>query len=323
MLLDELVGVIQTIQDRIRDHGASLRENETRTRMALIDPLLQALGWDIADPGLVTPEYNVSGRKADYALLKPDGHPAATVEAKKLGESLESHRMQMLNYSNASGVEYAGLTDGNRWELYEVFQRGQLEDRRTLDITLAGNPAHQLALRLLLLWRPNLASGQPIAASEPVFFESMRATTTTESDSNSEQATHPPTSPDEAWVSLNGFQPGVGRPAPSAIRLPSGADRKVSSWVEIPAIVAEWLIQTGKLTPDKFPLGLPLTNRQTRYFINKEPRHSNGNEFRSRRQLSNGLSIETNFSADASTNNAKFLLTHFNEDPAAVWLKLN
>ena len=121
MLLDDLVGVIETLKGRIATHGSSLRENETRTRMALIDPLLQALGWDVSDPKMVTPEYDVSGRKADYALLGAGGSPSATMEAKKLGEPLASHRMQMLNYSNASGVEYAGLTDGDKWELYEVF----------------------------------------------------------------------------------------------------------------------------------------------------------------------------------------------------------
>ena len=46
MLLDDLVGVIETLKERIATHGATLREYETRTRMALIDPLLQALGWD-------------------------------------------------------------------------------------------------------------------------------------------------------------------------------------------------------------------------------------------------------------------------------------
>ena len=56
MPLDDLAQVIETIQQRIRDHGDSLRQNETRTRMALIDPLLQALGWDVADPGLVLAE---------------------------------------------------------------------------------------------------------------------------------------------------------------------------------------------------------------------------------------------------------------------------
>lgn len=43
MLLEPLVSVIEIIKARIEDHGPSLRENETRTRMALIDPLLQAL----------------------------------------------------------------------------------------------------------------------------------------------------------------------------------------------------------------------------------------------------------------------------------------
>ena len=77
--------------------------------------------------------------------------------------------MQMLNYSNASGVEYAGLTDGDHWELYEVFERGQLDDRRILGLSLSSMAAHECALRLLLLWRPNLESGKPVAAGEPVF----------------------------------------------------------------------------------------------------------------------------------------------------------
>ena len=169
MPLDDLVGVIGTLQRRICAHGLALRENETRTRMALCDPLLRVLGWDVSDPGLVMPEYNVSGRRADYALLGPDGQPVATIEAKKLGESLSAHRMQMLNYSNASGVEYAGLTDGDRWELYEVFKRGQLEERRILDVSISGTAAHECALRLLMLWRPNIETGKPLAANEPLF----------------------------------------------------------------------------------------------------------------------------------------------------------
>ena len=46
MLLEPLVSTIETIKGRIATHGASLRQNETRTRAALIDPLLTALGWD-------------------------------------------------------------------------------------------------------------------------------------------------------------------------------------------------------------------------------------------------------------------------------------
>ena len=51
MLLDELITVIETLKQRITDHGAILQDNETRTRMALIDPLLHVLGWDTTGPG--------------------------------------------------------------------------------------------------------------------------------------------------------------------------------------------------------------------------------------------------------------------------------
>ena len=85
MGLDDLVARIELLQARIRSHKTALQGNETRTRMALIDPLMHALGWDVSDPGVVTPEYKVSEGWADYALLRPDGRPAATVEAKKLG----------------------------------------------------------------------------------------------------------------------------------------------------------------------------------------------------------------------------------------------
>lgn len=70
------------------------------------------------------PECNVSGRRADYALLGPDGRLVATIEAKKLGESLA---------------------------------------------------AHEWALRLMPLWRPNLGSGRPVAADEPLFGRGVSA----------------------------------------------------------------------------------------------------------------------------------------------------
>ena len=174
MGLDDLVARIELLQARIRSHKDVLRENETRTRMALIDPLMHALGWDVSDPGVVRPEYKVSGGWADYALLRPDGLPAATVEAKKLGDSLASHRMQMLNYANAAGIDYAGLTDGDHWELYNVFKPVPLEGKRILEVSITDDPAHESALKLLLLWRPNLESGQPVRARAPILVEDRR-----------------------------------------------------------------------------------------------------------------------------------------------------
>lgn len=168
-MLDDLVGTIESLKERIRAHNSDLQANETRTRMALIDPLLQALEWDTTDPALVTPEYVSGSGPVDYALRGSDDKPAAFIEAKRLGESLAKHQEQMVRYANMDGVPYAGLTDGDYWEFYEVFEPKQLEDRRLLQVSIAHDPTHECALKLLLLWRPNLSSIQPTQTSKPIF----------------------------------------------------------------------------------------------------------------------------------------------------------
>ena len=312
-MLDDLLAVIKTLQTRISEHSATLRENETRTRMALVDPLLQVLGWDTADPSLVTPEYNVASRAADYALLQGDGRPAATIEAKKLGEPLEAHRMQMLNYSNVAGVQYAGLTDGNRWELYEVFKQAPLDDRRILNVSIANDPPHQTALQLLLLWHPNLASGEPVQANVSVITQENIT------DGNKEnEPTEPPTEPPEGWISLAEFYPKSRERFPSEIRFPDAETRSVPYQRRLLIGVAEFLVRNGKLTADSCPV--PIGPRQ--YIVNVRPEHRN-NQFHARHQLTNGLFLETNFAAPQTARWARDLLKHFHQDPSQIYLKLD
>ena len=326
MPLDDLISVIETLQQRIRAHGPTLRENETRTRMALIDPLLTALGWDVSDPALVTPEYSVSGRWADYALLRPDGQPAATIEAKKLGESLTPHRMQMLNYSNASGVEYAGLTDGDHWELYEVFQRGQLEDRRILDVSITNMPAYEVALKMLLLWQPNLSSGQPVEAVEPLVGSapvSQSVMPAAPEMSPIIEAPRPvpsePGSIEPGWVSLPDFNPPGGSKPPAAIRFPDGSAQEIKRWNDILTAVATWLNASGKLTRSD----VPVQSSPKTYIVHTRPQHPTGNEFFLHREIANGsLIVNTHGSAIQMRRNSRTLLEHCGVNPATVWLQL-
>ena len=319
MLLDDLVNVIETLQQRIRDHGDSLRQNEIRTRTALIDPLLKALGWDVADPGLVTPEYSAGNGRADYALLGGNGNPAAFIEAKHFGEPLErpQHTEQVFTYALIQQVRYAGLTDGNLWVLDNVaeFSGGE---RRLLQVSIANEPAHQCALKFLLLWRPNLASGQPVAANEPILSDGSKTV-----PSDDDKGSDPPPPPPGNWKSVAEFLPGTKQSAPTAIRIQNEEEKPINSWGSVPATIAEWLVQTGKLAAAHCPIGHPITNKQVRYIVNSVPVHSNGKEFQSRRQLNNGLFMETNFNADGSVRNARFLLERFGEDAASVQLKLN
>ena len=303
MGLDDLVARIELLQARIRSHKIALQGNETRTRMALIDPLMHALGWDVSDPGAVTPEYKVGAGWADYALLRSDGKPAAIVEAKKLGEAMESHQMQMLNYANASDIDYAGLTDGNHWELYDVFKRGQLEERRMLKVSIANDPAQESALKLLLLWRPNLESGRPVQAIPPILGETRRL--------GREQ----PQSPD--WFALSEYSPPAGTPCPAAIRFWDGSEQTLTSWYEILTLAVEKLYTEGLLTDDA-----SIQSSKKHYILHTEPVHPTGVRFVNNRSINGSpLFVNVNLSADQVRQNAKRVLQHCGQNPAGVYLQ--
>ena len=298
-----MVGCIELLQERIRTYEATLRENETRTRMALIDPLLKALGWNPADPGMVTPEYKVSGGWADYALLRPDGRPAATVEAKKLGDSLASHRMQMLNYANAAGIDYAGLTDGDHWELYNVFKRVRLEEKRILEVSIADDSAYASALKLLLLWRPNLASGEPVKANDPILVAPPP----------------PPPPPPNNWVSLLKYDPDPGALPPAAIRFWDGSERTLERWNQLLTSVVEKLYEEGRFTAKNRTIGWS----PKFYCVHTEPVHPTGKKFKTIKSIADGaLFVEGGLDAYGARLNARRLLEHFGQNPADVYLQV-
>ena len=328
-MLDDLVSVIETLQQRIRGHGQSLRENEIRTRTALIDPLLQALGWDVSDPVLVTPEYSVGGGRADYALNSSDLIPAAIVEAKRLGSNLSDDLMQMLNYANARGVRYAAVTDGDVWELYEVFKQAPLEDRRLLNLRISTMSGHELSLLLLLLWRPNLGTGQPVAANEPVI-----GWETEEFETRSPQPVIPaapsfvaPPLPSPAtvqstpggWVPLTDFDPPAGSAPPGSIRFPDGQEREIRRWYEILVTVATWLNETGRLTTSN----VPVSSSRNKHIVHVEPFHPHGDQFLRNDPIADGkLAVSTHVSARQSRGNSTKLLEHCGVDPATVQLQV-
>ena len=314
MPLDDLVEVIETLQQRIHNHGDSLRQNEIRTRVALIDPLLTALGWDVADPSLVMAEYSVGGGRADYALRTAGSIPAATFEAKRLGEPLEPHRLQMLNYSNAAGIRYAGLTDGNSWELYEIFKQGTLEERRILEVSIVSDFAYQSSLKFLLLWRPNLATGRPVEADRPLVERGNSEAAVYKEVPESESLV------DDLWTPLTELNNPQGTRPPVSLRLPSGEEKEISSWSMLFAEVGEWLVGTNKLTPNQCPVRF---RHRKRYLVNTEALHYSGTRFKRSHKLSNGLYCEFNWKAEQLVDAVSFLLQNFGLDPAAVKVKVN
>ena len=313
MPLDDLVSVIETLKVRLQSHRQVLQANETRTRMALIDPLLQALGWDTADPALVLPEYDLSGSRADYALLDGTDKPVALVEAKKLGEQLASHRMQIVNYANLSGVPYAGLTDGNHWELYKVFDPAPIEDRLLLDMSIADRPAHEVALKLLLLWQPNLAAGQPVAANEPVL-ATVTEPVTPQPVAEPEIERPPAPAPARAsepppaaagWVPLSELSSATGKPPPTAIWFPDESTREVSSWRNLLLSTIEWLWSNRSLTTRN----IPVMGAKGAHIVNTDGKQPSGKPFINPQPIAGTpLIVNANLSAAGTLTWTKRLL---------------
>ena len=305
MLLDELIAVIETLRRRIADHGPTLGVSETRTRAALIDPLLQVLGWDTTDPSIVMPEYDVRGRKADYALLGQNSLPTAIVEAKKLGEPLHAYLEQMISNAKRVGVEFAGITDGDQWELYRVLPNGTLDEGRMLNHRISVSPPNLSALRLLLLWRPNLASGQFESASKPIAVPPLVI----------DQV--PPVSDSINWVPLSKFVVLKTMNRPEFIRFPDGSEHQLQAWYDLVLQTVGWLWSKGVLTSSSIP-GYSTT---VRHWFHTEAVHPSGKPFFNPKPVAGtNLIVEANLSSLESARRSKVLMNHCGQDLSRVHL---
>ena len=321
MLLDELVQTIETLKQRISDYGTELRQSEALTRYALIDSLLRELGWDLEDPAQVRPEYSgAGGGFADYALFGDGamGKPAAMLEAKSLDTPLTSNVVnQAFQYCFQIGIGHMVITNGNHWRWFDLLTPGlAIEKREMASVTLTTDPAHQCALKLLALWRPNLASGQPIAASEPILSVASQPGETAQAPQT--VATPPPPPSGEGWTSLVEFQPGASN-QPPRIHLPDGTEKQLQYWYRLLMETAGWLIRTGHLTTEQ----CPVTNNGKVSIVNTEPQHQSGNAFFRSHQLSNGLYLNRHGNKKTLLDYTQSMLKGCHQDPDSVQLRFN
>ena len=120
--LQALASTVQKLRDRIRQsrqRGGTI--GEQNTKVAFINPLLSALGWDLEDLDEVSFEYRRKSQDnpVDYALFLLRA-PCLFVEAKALDVPLSDRRWisQTLGYATVVGVEWCVLTNGDEYRLY-------------------------------------------------------------------------------------------------------------------------------------------------------------------------------------------------------------
>ena len=301
MALDSLQRVIEKLQKTIEAHRGYLAEDETRTRQVLIDPLLRKLGWDVSNPNVVQLEYRVGELRADYALMAK-GQPVAVIEAKSLGSNLKDRDMgQAFGYASMASISYAIVTDGDKWEMYEVFKRTKLlEEKLLMQLELSQQPAHKNALQALAMRKPNLT------AKKPDFKLPKRA-------SKRDKLPKPSKPLGRKSYSFDSGKKYPQHTKPSRLKIGNYVDVRVNFWRDVIHEVVVWLVNEGRLNDNHCPIE---TGKWT--FVSSEAVNRDGTPFKNPRQLPKGFILHRGLTTEEQWSGLRKMLDQLQVDTSAI-----
>ena len=106
---------------------------EEATKMSLIVPMFQILGYDVFNPLEFCPEYTADvgikkGEKVDYAILEEET-PTILIECKSCSEQLDKHSSQLFRYFGTTPAKFGILTNGIIYRFYT-----DLEEANKMDL---------------------------------------------------------------------------------------------------------------------------------------------------------------------------------------------
>jgi len=130
----DLLERIKVLAARIEQQKDNVVTEEA-CKNAFVMPFLNALGYDVFDPGLVVPEFTADvgvkkGEKVDYAI-KLDGVIRTLVECKPCAVDLATqHTSQLYRYFSVTDARIAILTNGIQYWFYSDLDEQNRMDQR-------------------------------------------------------------------------------------------------------------------------------------------------------------------------------------------------
>ncbi|MEB3305392.1 MAG: type I restriction endonuclease [Cyanobacteriota bacterium] len=129
----DLIDQLKALALRAEKAGPNLT-NEEATKMALIAPFIQALGYDIFNPAEVMPEFRADlpgikqGERVDYAIIMNE-QPQILIEAKPFGMDLKDAEMgQLSRYFHATEARIAILSNGRQFRFFSDLEKSNVMD---------------------------------------------------------------------------------------------------------------------------------------------------------------------------------------------------
>jgi len=160
---------LDTFIKNLKEDRRIVSFDEAATKQAIVLRLLSVLGWDTFNIDEVTPEYSFSGRKVDYSL-RTGNSSKVFMEVKKIGEELEDHQEQLLNYAFQEGIKLAILTNGITWWFYLPLHEGSWEQRRFYTIDVLQQETEEIVSKFIdFLSKENITSGISIQNAETTY----------------------------------------------------------------------------------------------------------------------------------------------------------
>ena len=129
----EFTNELKSLSSRIDQLQSSITTEEA-TKMSMVVPFFQLLGYDVFNPSEFCPEYIADigikkGEKIDYAILL-NNEPTILIECKWCGDNLSKHSSQLFRYFGTSSAKFGILTNGIIYKFYT-----DLESINKMDLT--------------------------------------------------------------------------------------------------------------------------------------------------------------------------------------------
>ena len=122
---------------------------EEATKMSLIVPFFQLLGYDVFNPVEFCPEFTADvgikkGEKVDYAILL-DQKPIILIEAKSVNKKLDKHSSQLFRYFVTTSAKFAILTNGIIYKFYtDLDEANKMDKDPFLEVNLLALKENQI-----------------------------------------------------------------------------------------------------------------------------------------------------------------------------------